>query len=83
MREHLADGTLIRRSFYSAEHISMSERRIAYMKAGKKRAVSQSFETARFFYIFFSIQASRLSNDTCSVRTSFKRGTSTSLSVFS
>ncbi len=35
MREHLTDGTLIRRSFYSAEHISVLERRIADMKAGK------------------------------------------------
>lgn len=35
MREHLTDGTLIRRSFYSAEYISMLERRVADMKAGR------------------------------------------------
>lgn len=35
MREYFADGTLIRRSFYSAEHISMLERRVADMKAGR------------------------------------------------
>lgn len=35
MREYFADGTLIRRSFYSAEHISVLERRIADMKAGR------------------------------------------------
>ena len=41
MREHFADGTLIRRSFYSAEHISVLERRIADMKAGKNAHVHE------------------------------------------
>lgn len=41
MREHLADGTLIRRSFYSAEHISMLERRIADMKADRNAHVHE------------------------------------------